>query len=139
MSKAPPKTVLVELQKLREHEEVKPELLKRLFEEIVRDGLIKKPILVDRKYFIILDGHHRYNVLKRLGAKYVPAVLVDYEDEEIILETWRRGIHLSKEDVVETALKGKKFPPKTTRHVVRFPIPEVNTPLSKLGVRGDGR
>lgn len=135
MSKTLVKIALVELHKLKEHEEVDPELFRKLFQEIVRDGFLKKPILVERKHFIILDGHHRYNVLKKLGAKAIPVVLVDYDDGKIVLDTWRKEIRVSKQDVVKMALNGKKFPPKTTKHVVSFPIPEVNIPLSKLGVR----
>ena len=59
--------VLVELSKLKEHEEVDPYHYKEVKEEVISDGFIRDPVIVDKSSNVILDGHHRFNVLKSLG------------------------------------------------------------------------
>ena len=34
--------------------------------------------MVERTHNLILDGHHRFQVAKRLGLRTIPAVLVNY-------------------------------------------------------------
>ncbi|MFQ5837726.1 MAG: ParB N-terminal domain-containing protein [Thermoplasmata archaeon] len=108
---------------LRPHESLIPELLKETTEGIKRDGYVRTPILVENRHHIILDGHHRYQALLDLGCKRIPAYLVDYFDEGIRVETWPGAVvdHITKEEVVEAALRGHLFPPKTTRHIPETP------------------
>jgi len=47
------------LEVLRPHEETDPSRLEDLRRRILRDGVLKKPVLVDSKPLVILDGHHR--------------------------------------------------------------------------------
>jgi cysteine synthase/O-phosphoserine sulfhydrylase/cystathionine beta-synthase len=110
---------LIELDKLRQHEEVDPEHLKELTEEIASDKILKYTIVVDEKTKVILDGEHRYNALKILGCKRIPVIYVDYNSPNIEVQTWRNNYHLTKRDVIEAALTGKRFPPKTSRHMIR--------------------
>ncbi len=70
---------LIEITKLKEHEEVDSRHLKELKEEIKSNGLLKKAILVDSNTNIILDGHHRLHALKKLGYSKIPVVFVDYQ------------------------------------------------------------
>jgi len=114
-----PEVHLTELEKLREHEETDPEHLKELTQQIAADKVLKHPIVVDEKTSVILDGEHRFNALKSLGCKRIPAVYVDYNSPNIVVQTWRNNYNLTKRDVVEAALSGKRFPPKTTCHMIR--------------------
>ena len=104
------------------------ELLRRILE----DGVIRYPILVDSKTFVILDGHHRVEVARLLGLRYIPALLVDYDDDCISVSSWRDGVIVSKDMVRYYGLRGLLMPPKTSRHRVCFDIPEVNVPLEVL-------
>src|SRR5664280_2827873 len=61
---------LVPISALRQHEQILNENLMRVQRDLVRDGMVKDPIIVDQRTMIILDGHHRYNALKRMGYKY---------------------------------------------------------------------
>jgi hypothetical protein len=90
---------------------------------IEEDGFVKEPILAERTHYIILDGHHRHGALLELGARWVPVFLVDYDDEGVRVETWPGSVldHVTKEEIVEAVLAGKRFPPKTTRHIVDLP------------------
>ncbi|MDI6708499.1 MAG: ParB N-terminal domain-containing protein [Candidatus Thermoplasmatota archaeon] len=115
------KFVLLEIDKIREHEETYPERAKALAEEIKKDGTLKIPMLVDDRYYILLDGHHRFQALKILGCRRIPAFLVDYFDDGISVGVWEDAIargktSITKEEIIEIALKGKKFQPKTSRH-----------------------
>jgi uncharacterized protein (DUF1015 family) len=126
---------------LREHERVDFNRLEELLKEIMSDGMLKKPILVDKNTLTILDGHHRLNVLKKLGLRKIPVVLVDYNDPHIVVRKWGTNRILDKREVLKVARCGKLFPPKTTQHFVLMNDGfehvealqrEVNIPLEKL-------
>jgi len=57
----------IDLEALKEHEEIRPDYLEQLKNEILSDGFLKMPIAVDKKTYIILDGHHRLHALKKIG------------------------------------------------------------------------
>jgi len=60
---------------LREHERLIKPHLKRLYNQIKKDGYVNNPIIVDKNTMIILDGHHRFNALKLLGMSSSPVYL----------------------------------------------------------------
>ncbi len=103
---------------LRPHENVDPDLVKELAEDIKRCGLLRKPIVVDSKTLIIIDGHHRVEALKRLGCRRIPCLLVNYRSPKIAVLSWSRGEPLSKDLVLNAGLRGELLPPKTTRHII---------------------
>lgn len=126
---------------LKQHEEVEEKRLAELYEEIKSDGFLKRAIAVDLNSYIIIDGHHRYNVLKALGCSRIPALLVDYFSPILKVLSWKGDEEISKSSVIEAGLSGKLFPARTTRHVICFDgsllhisqlEPEVNIPLSIL-------
>ncbi|MEM3580741.1 MAG: pyridoxal-phosphate dependent enzyme [Candidatus Bathyarchaeia archaeon] len=110
---------LIKLEELHEHEETDPKHLKELTQQIAADKILKHPIIVDEKTNTILDGEHRFNALKSLGCKRIPAIYVDYSSPNIVVQTWRKNYGLTKRDVIEAALSGKRFPPKTTCHMIK--------------------
>jgi len=125
---------LVEIGRLKSHEEVRSELLESLVAEIKRDGFLRKPVLVENRHYIILDGHHRFEALKALGCKKIPVYLVDYFDDAIFLTTWPEAKHknVTKNDVIDMAKSGKLYPPKTTKHIVKLELKEVRVELKDL-------
>lgn len=125
---------LVELERLRSHEQTRPGPLARLVEEIRGDGFVRKPVLVDAEHFVILDGHHRVEALRILGCRRVPVYLVDYDDDAIGLTTWPEAVvkAVTKREVIERGLRGDPFPPKTTRHRVAIALEDVRIPLADL-------
>jgi hypothetical protein len=120
--------------RLRIHEEVKPEHVEYLEREIRADGVLWEPIWVARMngFDVILNGHHRYQALVRLGAQRIPAFVFDYGDSAIKLDRWGEGPPVTKEEVVRRAKRGTPFPPKTTRHTVLVDLPKRPTPLEEL-------
>jgi len=109
---------LVNLEELKEHEEIRPDYLEELKNEILCDGILKMPIAVDQETYIILDGHHRLHALKRIGCKKIPVILFDYQSPEIEVIPHREGERITKEMVIQTALEGRRMPPKTSKHMI---------------------
>ena len=131
----------IELEELKEHEEIRPDYLEELKNEILSDGILKMPIAVDRKTHIILDGHHRLHALKKIGCKRIPVILFDYQSAEIEVCPHREGETVTKEMIIQTVLKGRKMPPKTSKHMIliegelrHISVLEttINIPLEKL-------
>jgi hypothetical protein len=132
---------LIDLEELKEHEQIRPDYLEELKNEILSDGILKMPIAVDKKTFIILDGHHRLHALKEMGCKRIPVILFDYESPEIEVLPHREGEIVTKEMIIQTALAGRSMPPKTSKHMIliegeleHISILEtvINIPLEKL-------
>ncbi len=107
------------LKTLKEHEEINEIHLKKLIKKIISDGVLKRPIVVDKKTKIILDGAHRFNAFKIIGCKKIPVIFVNYDLPEIKVYFWKNSKkRLSKKMIVKLALSGKKLPPKTTKHMI---------------------
>ncbi|MEK7514182.1 MAG: ParB N-terminal domain-containing protein [Patescibacteria group bacterium] len=110
------KIYLINNQKLKPHEQIRKRYLIKLARQIKRDGLIKKPIIVDRKTWVILDGHHRFASAKLLGWPSTPAHLVNYHSEKITVRSWRKNIIVTKKMVLSAGLSGNLLKPKTSKH-----------------------
>lgn len=125
---------LIDIDRLKSHEETRSELLDSLVKEIRKDGYLRKPVLVEKRYCVILDGHHRFEALKRLGCKKIPCYLVDYFDDAIFLTTWPGAKHtnVKKDDVLAMGRSGRLYPPKTTRHIVNIELNEVHVTLKEM-------
>ncbi len=125
---------LVLVDALRSHEGLDPGLLSQLRTVIEREGAIHEPILVEETHLVILNGHHRYAALRDLGCLRIPAYVVDYFDPRIELRLWPGAIveKVTKEEVITRGMSGNLFPPKTTRHVVHFDLPDVAVSLERL-------
>jgi uncharacterized protein (DUF1015 family) len=111
--------VFIRMEELKEHEEIRPAYLEELKNEILSDGILKMPIAVDRKTYIILDGHHRLHALKKISCNKIPVILVDYQSPEIEVIPWREGETITKEMIIHTALTGKRMAPKTSKHMIK--------------------
>lgn len=108
---------LIKIKQLKQHEKIITKHFNELKEQITQNNYII-PIIVDSKNNIILDGHHRYNVLKSLGYEKIPAYLIDYDSNEIKVSSWRTNINVNKTEVVERGNSGELYPPKTSRHTI---------------------
>jgi len=123
---------LLPLRDLLPHEEVSAEHLQELLEELHRDGMLQRAIIVDTESRVILDGHHRWHAAGLLGLARIPAHLVDLWDDAIGVESFREGIPVSKALVIERGTSGIPLPWKTTRHVFghnRIPIADAFAPI----------
>ena len=126
---------LVPLEVLRPHEQILPKKVDQLEKMTHRWNAYTKPLLIDRVTGTILDGHHRFHVAQRLGLLCVPCVLIDYlEDNLIELDVWPNcgRDEVNKDEVIQAALSGDLFTPKTSRHRLSDHLPPIAVPLSRL-------
>jgi L-serine kinase (ADP) len=110
---------LLPIHDLKTHEAAEPDRVRRVMKQMQSTGVVKQAIIVDSKSMVVLDGVHRLTALEKLGAVRVPAWLIDYSDEEVLVFSKDRKSQIPKEAVVIAATKGPKFPPKSTRHMVK--------------------
>jgi len=111
---------LLKLNELRPHEETIPDYVKKLKAEILNDGVLIKPIIVDVKTKVILDGHHRHKIMQELGKDVIPVWLIDYKSDDVHVTAWESGKNITKQDVLNAGLTGKLLKPKTSRHMLRI-------------------
>lgn len=124
---------LIALALLKQHERIVAGHLARLAQQLGRDGFISDPIIVDRNTMVILDGHHRFNILKNMGLKLIPACLVDYKDDTAItVDCWRKGEKITKEEVIAAGMAGNLLEPKTSKHNMPGRPAPMNFPFDKL-------
>ena len=126
---------LVDINWLKAHEEVHQKKVIELFEMTLKWGGYTKPLIVDKETGAILDGHHRFEVGKRLKLKHLPVIIIDYlKDESITVSTWPNSKinKVTKKDVIDMALSEKLFPPKTSKHSLSNYLPPIMLEIEKL-------
>ena len=126
---------LVRLDWLKAHEETQEKKVSELYLMTLRWGGYTKPLLVDNESGTILDGHHRFEVGKKLQLQFLPAILTNYlSDDRITVTTWpnSKEKEINKEDVINMALSENLFPPKTSRHQISEYLPPIMIKLEDL-------
>jgi len=135
------KIVLLPIDELKPHEKGSPLYLELLRQEILRDGMLKYPIIADEKTRVILDGMHRWLALKGLGYLLIPVILVDvFQNPKI--RVGKRRIHrytgdsneeITIEEVISAGLSGRLMEPHSTRHFFPFSkFQQIDYPLHLL-------
>lgn len=112
---------LIAIDKIRSHERTFSRRVECLVRAIKMEGIIRRPIIVDKQSFIVLDGHHRVEALRRLGAIRVPAYLVDCQSSQVRVYLRRKYLSMKmiKQAVLYCGMTGMEFPVKTTRHLIQ--------------------
>ena len=127
--------VMVEVDWLKPHEQIKPKARDKLLDMTKRWGGFTKPVLVDSVTGSLLDGHHRLSVAQELGLSKIPAICLDYlSSEDITLELWPNTDFdsITKSMVIQMCESGDLFPPKTTKHTTIFDLPPILVSLDEL-------
>ena len=134
---------LVPIDNLKPHEKGSPLCLEILRQEILKDGVLKYPIIADEKTHVILDGMHRWLAIKSLGYTLMPVMLVDAVHTKIHVGT--RRIHryslnsdggMTVEKVISAGLSGNLMKPRSTRHFFPFSkFQRIDCPLHSLEKR----
>ena len=79
------------------------------------DHIVLSSILCCSKSMVIIDGHHRYYSLKKLGFKKIPVTKLDYFSKEIKNSLDHKH---SKNQIIEHGINGELMEPKSTNHIV---------------------
>ena len=138
------KTVLLFIDELKPHEKGSQLYLGLLRQEILRDGILKYPIIADEKTRVIMDGMHRWLALKSLGYTLIPVILVNaFQNPKI--RVGKRRIHryisnsheeIPIEKVISAGLSRSLMKPRSTRHFFPFSkFQQINYPLHSLRKR----
>lgn len=109
---------ILQLSDLMPHEGVEEERLIRIIASLRHEGMLRRPIIVDRGSLVILDGHHRAMALRLLSSSFVPAFIVDYFHPSIEVTSLRPELEVTKDLVIKRALSGNLYPPRTSWHVL---------------------
>jgi hypothetical protein len=136
---------VVPIDDLKPHEMGSPLYLKLLTQELVRDGMLKHPIIADERTYVILDGMHRWLALKSLGYTLMPVMFADaFQNPKI--RVGKRRIHryvnnpveeIPIERVISAGLTGRLMKPRSTRHFFPFSkFQQIDYPLHLLRKRG---
>lgn len=131
----PARFALVPISDLLPHERCDPTRVSEVEEDIKDEGALLEPILVADGSLVVLNGHHRLEVLKRLGARKVPAWVIDYDHASITVDLWpQSGVTMAptKKEIISRAKGGHLYPPKTSHHRISRPLPKRRTALSTL-------
>ncbi len=113
------------ISELRIHEEIIPELLEELVEEIKSDGVLRHPVIVGEKTLTVLDGMHRVATLEKIGCRFAPVCLVDYQDPNVRVDRWDRFIQGAEIGEVLEACEAKNLPAESV------PVTRVRELLAK--------
>jgi len=98
---------LVEIDALRPHEEVVESAVQSLAEAMVSQRMVRDPLIVDRAENVILDGMHRFSALRRLGSRFAPCCLIDYDSPLIRVGAWFRLFSVPEPDSIAQKLLGE--------------------------------
>jgi hypothetical protein len=79
---------IVGMDSLYPHEQTIPGNLRRLQEAMFNLGRLVDPLVIDKKTGVVLDGNHRYLVLRNMEIPNAVVQPVDYSSEKIGLGTW---------------------------------------------------
>ena len=77
--------------------------------------IILSSILCCSKTMVIIDGHHRFFSLKKLGFKKIPVTKIDYFSSDIKTSMDQK---YSKDQIIDHGINGTLLEPKSTSHLV---------------------
>lgn len=83
--------------------------------ESLKPWVIVPSILICDTTNVIIDGHHRYYVLKTLGYTLLPVTYVRYTAPEIITHD-KPEKRLMKDQIIRTGTTGDLLQPKSSMH-----------------------
>ena len=123
--------IKIPLDKIKSHEQFIDERKTKLLEYLKgNDYFVLPSMILDSKNFVILDGHHRFNILKELEKKEEYVLLVNYDSESIIAHETN---NISKKEIITAGISGKLLPAKSSKHII-VDLDGIKRPLVSLSV-----
>lgn len=98
-----------------------------IYVKFLETKTVTKPIVIDEKMGVILEGHEIFQALQLLSAEKMPVFKVSLSEVQI------DPPHL-KEIIVKTGVKGFKIPTGNLKITLKEKIPKINVTLKELGV-----
>lgn len=124
--------VKLPVRQLRPTEEVNVEDARILTNIIAKERRWNRPILVEHRHSVIMDGHHRYFSAIALRLSVVPCVLLSYDDPNLQVTYWSNSAPVAVDRIIQAGLSGELMSYKTTRHQLLVPLPSCSVDLDDL-------
>jgi len=109
---------IVPVSELLLHEQHDAQRSEPLIQRLQADGVLKNPPIVARvgseHRYVVLDGANRVTAARGLGILHIAVQVVDYEDPELVLDTWHhlvKGIGCAHFKSMLEAVPGIEFEP----------------------------
>jgi hypothetical protein len=106
------------------HEQHDAQRSEPLLQRLQTDGVLKNPPIVapirGEQRYVVLDGANRVTAMHALGIAHIAVQVVDYEDAELILDTWHhlvRGVGAEQFKGMLQAVQGVKIELADAAHV----------------------
>jgi len=97
--------IFIELDKMKPHEQLVQKELEGFVTSVTGSGIFWKPMLLAKvpgeDMYLIVDGHHRWAGLQKLGAKKAPSVILDYFSDDVKVYTWYPAFKGDLNEVIE--------------------------------------
>lgn len=123
----------------------------KLIKKIKKENVFFNPITIN-EYKIVIDGVNRLEAVKRLGANFIPCLIVNYQDVELnqnihylkngkVTRLSEFGIgegkktifpKYTKDDIIQMVKRGEMVQNGATWHVVRSAVVRLRVNLSEL-------
>lgn len=113
-------------------EEINIERARTLARMITEKGRWTRPIFVEYRHSVIMDGHHRLFCAGELGLLSVPCVLLSYDDPNLHVAYWSKPSPVDVESIIKAGLSGNLMGFKTTNHKLRIALPCCSIDLDDL-------
>lgn len=117
---------------LKPTEQYDPSRVDTLFEKIKNEGIWQQPILIERNHSVIMDGHHRHQVAKRMNLTTIPCLIISYDSPYITVTSRHSDKDINAEDILQAGLTGILLDYKSTRHQLSIPLLSIRIPIEAL-------
>lgn len=94
----------------------------------IEDARTVAAIIVDKDSNVIIDGHHRYSVFKKMGLQKVPVLRINYMDKRIVVHPCETN-KITKNEVIDAGRSGEYLDPKSTMHMIHDNINNIYIPI----------
>ncbi|TIX42926.1 MAG: hypothetical protein E5W81_06790 [Mesorhizobium sp.] len=123
--------VKIPVGQLRPTEEINFERARTLAKMIAKRGLWTRPMLVEHRHLLIMDGHHRYSCATELSLSSVPCILLSYDDPNLHVTYWSEPGPVAVDRIIQAGLSGVPLSYKTIRHKL-VALPSCSVDLDDL-------
>ncbi|MER8927723.1 ParB N-terminal domain-containing protein [Mesorhizobium sp. M0859] len=124
--------VRLPVSQLRPSEEINILRARTLAKMITEMGRWTRPILVEHRHSVIMDGHHRHFCATELGLSSVPCVLLSYDDPSLHVTYWSEPGPVDVDRIIQAGLSGNLMGFKTTKHKLQIALPSCSVDLDDL-------
>ena len=85
-----PKLKIIPINQVRLAAISNPKSVDKLTKSFSEIKILKNPIIVTKVQdeYMVVDGTSRFDTLKQLNAKHILAQVIDYDDKDIVIESW---------------------------------------------------